>query len=95
MAIKGKIKIVNMIDDYYDVMDKVIIVARNTHPDIVVVMDKVLAIVVEVDNKLCHAAIIAREYGKPLLLGVEGARKRFKDGDKVEVNTVKKTICKI
>jgi phosphoenolpyruvate synthase/pyruvate phosphate dikinase len=94
MIIRGKIKIVNKVDDYYDIKDKVIIVARNTHPDIVVVVDKVLAIAVEVDNKLCHAAIIAREYRKPLVMGIKDLRKKFKDGERAEIDTIKRTICK-
>lgn len=95
MLIKGKAKIINKAQDYYRIKEGVVIVARNTHPDITVIMDKVLAIVVEFDNKLCHAAIIAREYKKPILMGIKNIRKKIKDGDWVSVDTVRKTVCKI
>lgn len=92
MTIKGKVKIIKKPKDYYSIDSAVIIVASNTTPDIVVIIDKVLAIVTEVDNKLCHAAIIAREYGKPLIMGVENAIKKFKNGQVIKVDTINKTI---
>ena len=93
--IQGKVFIVRSEKDYYRINRPVILVARNTHPDIVIAIKKVKAIVTEIDNRLCHAAIIAREYGIPLLMGVENATKEFKTGDKVVVNFDMKTISKI
>jgi pyruvate,water dikinase len=72
----------------------VILIARNTHPDVVIAIKKVKAIVTEINNRLCHAAIISREYGVPLLMGVENATKEFKTGDKVIVDFNTKTISK-
>jgi pyruvate,water dikinase len=92
--IQGKAFIVRSEEDYYRINKPVIMVARNTHPDVVIAIKKVKAIVVEIDNKLCHAAIIAREYGIPLLMGVENATKEFKTGDKVIVDFDMKTISK-
>jgi len=80
--------------DYYKINKPVIMVAQNTHPDIVIAIKKVKAIVTEIDNRLCHAAIISREYGVPLLMGVENATKEFRTGDKVIVDFNRKIICK-
>jgi len=93
MIISGKVKIIRKPEDYYQIKDEVIIVAKNTTPDIVVVINKVLAIITEVDNKLCHAAIIAREYNKPLIMGQINVTKKYKDGDIISINTISKTIC--
>jgi phosphoenolpyruvate synthase/pyruvate phosphate dikinase len=93
--IQGKVFIVRSEKDYYKINKPVILVARNTHPDIVIAIKKVKAIVIEIDNRLCHAAIISREYGVPLLMGVEDATKNFKIGDKVMVDFNSKKICKI
>lgn len=38
---------------------------------------------------LSHAAIIAREFKKPTVVGTEFATKRLKDGDIIEVNATK------
>ncbi|MBU4257298.1 hypothetical protein L6249_01730 [Candidatus Parcubacteria bacterium] len=93
MIISGKVKIIKKPKDYYKIKDEVIVIAKNTTPDIVVVINKVLAIITEVDNKLCHAAIIAREYGKPLIMGQINATKKYKDGDTISINIISKIIC--
>jgi pyruvate,water dikinase len=93
--VSGRIIIIRSEKDYYKINKPVILVARNTHPDVVIAIKKIKAIVTEIDNRLCHAAIISREYGVPLLMGVENATKEFKTGDKVIVDFNSKTICKI
>ncbi len=93
MIISGKVKIIKKQKDYYQIKDEVIIVTENTTPDIVVVINKVKAIVTEIDNKLCHAAIIAREYDKPLVMGQVNATKKYKDGDTISINIISKIIC--
>lgn len=92
--IQGKVFIVHSEKDYYKIKKDVVLVAARTHPDIVIAIKKVKAIVVEIDNKLCHAAIISREYGVPLLMGIENVTKNFKTGDKVIVDFNMKTISK-
>ena len=93
MIITGKVKVIKKQSDYYKIKDDVIIVAARTTPDIVVVMRYVKAIITEVDNKLCHAAIVAREYNKPLVMGQIGATKKYQDGDIISINIQTKTIC--
>lgn len=91
----GKATVIKNNKDYYKIKEETILIAGHTHPDIVIVIDKIKGIVTELDNKLCHAAIISREYGKPLLMGVENATKKFKTGDKIMVDFENKTILKI
>lgn len=93
-SVCGRVMIIKSEKDYYKINKSVILIAERTHPDVVIAIKKVKAIVVEIDNKLCHAAIISREYGIPLLMGVENATKEFKTGDKVIVNFDRKTIHK-
>ena len=92
--IKGRITVIKSKKDYYKIKEETILVAKNTHPDLVVIIDKIKGIVIEIDNKLCHAAIIAREFNKPLLMGVKNATKQFKTGDKAIIDFVNKTINK-
>ena len=93
--INGKVKIIRSEKDYYSIRGNVVLVARNTHPDIVIAMKNIQAIVTEIDNRLCHAAIIAREYGKPLLMGIENATGCFKDGDMIQIDLISKSVRKI
>ncbi len=95
MIIRGRACVIKTAKDYLKVKDGDILFAENAKPDIVLVIGKVRAIVVEVDNKLCHAAIIAREYGKPIIMGIKKAVTEFKDGDLVEVNFTNRKIFKI
>ncbi len=94
IIIKGKVAVINNKKDYYKIKNEAILFAKNTHPDLVVVINKIKAIVVEVDNKLCHAAIIAREFKKPILMGMKNITKSFETGDQVIINLDKKTIEK-
>jgi len=93
MIIEEKVKVIKTQGDYYKIDEEVIIVVDRTTPDIVVVMHHVKAIITEVDSKLCHAAIVSREYNKPLIMGVEDATKKYKDGDIIKIDTVRKKIC--
>jgi|GEM_PF-6618203 pyruvate,water dikinase len=94
-VIIGKVAIIKNEKDYYKIKKETILVAKNTHPDLVIVINKIKGIVTEIDNKLCHAAIVAREFNKPLLMGVFNATKKFKTGEKVLVDFGRKTINKI
>lgn len=92
--IKGSVVVIRDKRDYLNIKKGTILVSRNTHPDIVIVINNVKAIVTEVDNKLCHAAIIAREFNKPLLMGVNNAVRDFTTGDEVVVDLDSKVIKK-
>lgn len=93
--ITGKVAVIKDKKDYYKIKKEVILVAKNTHPDLVLVINKIQAIVIEIDNKLCHAAIIAREFNKPLLMGIKNATKKFQSGDKIIIDFDNKTVNKI
>ena len=44
------------------------------------------AILLEVGGPMQHGALVAREYGKPCVVGIEGITSRFPDGQVVEVD---------
>ena len=92
MILRGNIKIIKKPEDYYKIKNDIIIVAKNTTPDIVIIIHKVKAIITEINNKLCHAAIIAREYNIPLIMGVDNATKKFKNGQEIKIDTISKKI---
>ncbi|MDO8626399.1 MAG: PEP-utilizing enzyme [Candidatus Magasanikbacteria bacterium] len=63
-----------------------VLVAFNTDVRFLPFMQKAGAIVTEQGGILSHAAIVAREYKKPCLVGVAGLLQAVKNGDTVEVD---------
>jgi pyruvate,water dikinase len=66
--------------------DGEILVSPMTIPDFMPAMKKASAFVTDEGGILCHAAIVAREFGKPCVTGTKFATTILKDGDFVEVN---------
>ena len=54
--------------------------------------DKVLAILTETGGETCHTAIIARSYGIPAVLGIEGLLGKVKQGQYAAVNAAEGTV---
>ena len=44
------------------------------------------AVLLEIGGVLQHGAVIAREYGKPCVAGIDGLMEKLNDGQKVEVD---------
>ena len=72
-----------------------ILVARATDPGWTPLFVNAAAILLEVGGLLQHGALVAREYGKPCVAGVENATERFTDGEWVEVDGSAGIIRKI
>jgi phosphohistidine swiveling domain-containing protein len=62
-----------------------ILVTQQTDPGWAAVFFLVKGLVIERGGLLSHGAIIAREYGIPAVIGVEGATKLIKTGAKIEI----------
>jgi len=72
-----------------------ILICGMTSPDYVVAMRKANAIVTDEGGITCHAAIVARELGKPCVIATRVATKIFQDGDKIEVDATKGVVRKL
>ncbi len=72
-----------------------ILITQMTQPNVMDIASRAGAIVTEEGGMLSHAAIIAREFGIPCIVGTEIATKVFKDGDLVEVDADKGVVRKI
>jgi phosphohistidine swiveling domain-containing protein len=72
-----------------------ILVTQMTNPNFVSVMKQARAIVTDEGGVTCHAAIVAREFGIPCLVGTKIGTKVFKDGDRVEVDAEKGIVRKL
>lgn len=72
-----------------------ILISPMTRPDFLPLMNKASAIITDAGGLLCHAAIVAREIGKPCIIGTKNATSIFSDGDLVEVNANKGIVRKL
>lgn len=71
-----------------------ILVASMTSPEYIVVMRKASAIVTDEGGMTSHAAVVSRELGVPCIVNTKHATSIFKDGDVIEVDTVRGTVLK-
>lgn len=69
-----------------------ILVCEMTTPDYIVHIKNTAAIVTDKGGILCHAAIVAREFGIPCIVGTNTATSLLKDGDLVEVDANKGVV---
>ena len=83
---KGKVRVIDHIDDMDLVQEGDILVADMTDPDWEPVMKRSAAIVTNRGGRTCHAAIIARELGIPAVVGCDDATERLVDGQEVTVS---------
>jgi pyruvate,water dikinase len=63
-----------------------VLVADATSPAYSLVLPLVGAIVTDRGGMLSHAAIVAREYGIPAIVGADDATRRIPDGARVRVD---------
>jgi len=70
-----------------DLIPGKILVAIQTTPHFIPYMKKSRAIITDEGGLTCHAAIIAREFKKPCVVGTKIATQVLNDGDEVEVDS--------
>lgn len=82
----GKVRVVESIEQLHDFEPGEILVSDTTTPDWEPVMKKAAAIVTNRGGRTCHAAIIARELGRPAVVGCDHATEVLQTGDWVTVS---------
>jgi len=93
--VKGRVKIVNAMQDLHKFNEGDILVSFSTNPSLVPGMNKAAAIVTDTGGVTCHAAIVSRELRKPCVIGTNFATRILKDGDLVEVDAERGVVRKI
>lgn len=91
----GKVKLIFKQEDIEKVNYGDILVAPMTTPDHIIAMDKAGAFITDEGGITCHAAIVAREFQKPCIVGTHNATKILKNNDLVLVNGEKGVVEKI
>lgn len=83
---RGRVKLVDMPEDFKKVKKGDIIVAHMTRPEYFPILNLASAIITDEGGLTCHAAIVSREFKIPCIVGTQIATKVLKDGDIVEVD---------
>jgi len=98
---QGRVSVINVADlqslakDIKKFKKGDILVTQMTQPNMVILCEQAAAIVTDEGGITSHAAVIAREFKIPCIVGTEIATKVLKDGDLVEVDAEKGVVRKI
>ncbi|MBF0343634.1 MAG: phosphoenolpyruvate synthase [Nitrospirae bacterium] len=84
----GKAYILKSEDDLPNIPEGAVLIARNTSPRFVTVMNKVRAIVTDVGGTTGHMASLAREYQIPTILDTEVATVTIKHNSEITVDAI-------
>ena len=82
----GPVRIVRGLEEFAQVRQGDILVARTTNPAWTPLFAKIAGLIVEHGSRISHAAIVAREYKIPAVAGFAGATQQLIDGELVEVD---------
>lgn len=93
--VQGKVRLVLNSDEVRNFKQGEILITTMTAPDYLPAITRARAIITDEGGLTSHIAIVAREYNKPSIMGTKVATKVFKDGDLVEVDTIKGTARKL
>ncbi len=91
----GVVKIILKHSDFDKFKDGDILVANMTSVDYLPIMKKAGAFVTDEGGLACHAAVVAREFNLPCIIGTKIATVVLKDGDIVDVDANNGIIRKI
>jgi len=92
--VKGKVVLINFVGEK-EVHKGDILVAKAADPGWTPLFINASGILLEVGGMLQHGSLIAREYGKPCIAGIEGLTTLVKDGDIVEMDGATGLIRKV
>lgn len=92
--VSGKIKILKTADDVKHFQEGEVLVALWTCIDYLPAMKKAAAFITEGGGITGHAAVIAREFKVPCIIGYKNATTVFKDGEEVKIDAEKLKIEK-
>jgi len=84
--VEGVARVVRSVDEIGDVQPGEVLVCSVTAPSWGPVFPKIAAAVSDIGGMMSHAAIVAREYGLPAVVGTGNATSQIKTGDRVRVD---------
>jgi pyruvate,water dikinase len=88
----GRVRILRSVTDGRALLDGEILVAPMTRPDWLPVLRRAAAIVTDGGGITCHAAIVGRELGRPVVVGTRTATTDLVDGTLITVDGTAGTV---
>jgi pyruvate,water dikinase len=85
-VVEGPACIVKSVEEISRLRKGDILVCQVTNPTWAPVFQKIAAAVSDIGGSMSHAAIVAREYGLPAVVGTGNATSRIKDGQRIRVD---------
>jgi pyruvate, water dikinase len=83
---EGVARVVKTVEEIERLHHGDILVCHITNPTWAPVFQKIAAAVSDIGGSMSHAAIVAREYGLPAVVGTGTATQRIKDGQRIRVD---------
>jgi pyruvate,water dikinase len=85
-VVEGPARIVKSVEEISRLRKGDILVCQVTNPTWAPIFQKIVAAVSDIGGSMSHAAIVAREYGLPAVVGTGNATSRIKDGQMIRVD---------
>ena len=85
-VVDGVARVVMSVDEIERLRHGDILVCHVTNPSWAPVFQKIAAAVSDIGGSMSHAAIVAREYGLPAVVGTGTATQKIKDGQRIRVD---------
>jgi pyruvate,water dikinase len=83
---EGIARIITTVDHMSRLKKGDILVCQITNPTWAPIFDKIAGAVSDIGGSMSHAAIVAREYGLPAVVGTGNGTTRIKDGQRIRVD---------
>ena len=85
-VVEGPARVVKSVEEISRLKQGDILVCQVTNPTWAPIFQKIAAAVSDIGGSMSHAAIVAREYGLPAVVGTGNATSRIKDGQRIRVD---------
>jgi pyruvate,water dikinase len=85
-VVEGTARVVKSVEEISRLRDGDILVCQVTNPTWSPVFNKIAAAVSDIGGSMSHAAIVAREYGLPAVVGTGTATRVIRDGQRIRVD---------
>ncbi|TMB96291.1 MAG: PEP-utilizing protein, partial [Chloroflexi bacterium] len=85
-VVEGVARVVLTVEQFDHVRKGDIVVCQMTNPAWVALFTKMAGLVTDAGGLTSHAAVLAREFAIPAVIGTSSATRRIKEGDRIRVN---------
>jgi pyruvate,water dikinase len=85
-VVEGPARVIKSVEEIERLRKGDILVCQVTNPTWAPIFHKIAAAVSDIGGSMSHAAIVAREFGLPAVVGTGNATSRIKDGQRIRVD---------